>query len=182
MHMKCEQFLESYSDFVDGLLDQSADVACEEHETRCPSCSRYARVMREGVDLFRDLPAAETASDFSPRLRHRLYHVEDNIPWAAAHPGGSAAILAVAAVGLLSLFWLPFATQIPVEVQFAPVAVDTPEDVPVASLFQPGPHLESPTVKLLPLAGTTAFAVAPARIEFTTGIRASATDSTQQGR
>lgn len=182
MRMKCEHFLESYSDYVDGLLDEAAEIACDEHVTHCPSCSRYARVMQEGVDLLRELPAAKPATDFSPRLTHRLYHVADNIPWAVAHPGGSAAVLAVAAVGLLSLFWLPFATQIPVEVEFAPVAVDAPEVTPVAALFQPPPHLSMPEAELLPLAGRAAFAVVPARLEFAAEILASTSDSTQPGR
>ena len=157
--MKCEQFLETYSDYVDGLLDETSATACGEHEGECPSCSRYARVMREGVDLFRELPEAEPASDFTPRLQHRLYHVEDNIPWAVAHPGGSAAVLAVAAVGLLSLFWLPFATQIPVEVQFAPVAVDAPDPAESSPLFEEPPFLEPPRQPLLPATTTALFTV-----------------------
>jgi hypothetical protein len=134
--MNCDEYLELYSDFIDGILDEAATAECTEHQDACRSCGRYARVMREGVDLLRNLPTAKPASDFAPRLRHRLYHVEDNIPWAAAHPGGSAAVLAVAAVGLLSLFWLPFAAQIPVEVEFPPVAVDTPESPATPALFQ----------------------------------------------
>ena len=182
MHMKCEQYLESYSDYVDGLLDGSAAGACAEHASQCPSCSRYTRVMREGVDLFRDLPAAEPASDFTPRLQHRLYHVEDNIPWTVAHPGGSAAVVAVAAVGLLSLFWLPFATQIPVEVEFAPVAVQAPEAVPAASLFRSGPHLAPPRIQPFTLVGATGVAVAPARLDIPATTFPTATDSTQPRR
>lgn len=164
MRMRCEHFLESYSDYVDGLLDESAQSECTEHVDGCPSCSRYARVMQEGVDLFRELPSAEPASDFSPRLQHRLYHVEDNIPWAAAHPGGSAAILAVAAVGLLSLFWLPFATQIPVEVQFAPVAVQAPEVPDHSPLFQDGPFFEPPRQPVLPVTTAALFTVRQPRL------------------
>jgi len=171
--MKCEHFLESYSDYVDGLLEESAATACEEHADQCLSCSRYSRVMQEGVGLFRDLPAAHPASDFNPRLQHRLYHVEDNIPWAVAHPGGSAAVLAVAAVGMLSLFWLPFATRIPVEVEFAPVAVEAPENVPVDPLFQPGPHLETPAQPALLATSAAMFLVRRPRLVVPTATLAS---------
>ncbi len=171
--MKCEHFLESYSDYVDGLLDQAATTAFGQHVGQCPSCSNYARVMREGVDLFRELPAAEPATDFTPRLQHRLYHVEDNIPWAVAHPGGSAAVLAVAAVGLLSLFWLPFATQIPVEVQFAPVAVDAPEVPARSPLFDEPPFLAPPRQSVLPTTTAAMFMVRRPRLVVPTATLAS---------
>ena len=51
-------------------------------------------------------------------------------------------MVAVAAVGLLALVWLPFASRIPVEVELAPVAVTAPspaDDVP--SLFSDGPFV-----------------------------------------
>lgn len=179
--MNCEHFLESYSDYADGLLEDSAQSECTEHVDRCPSCSRYVRVMQQAVDVFRELPSAEPASDFAPRLRHRLYHVEDNIPWAAAHPGGSAAILAVAAVGLLSLFWLPFATQIPVEVQFAPVAVQAP-DVPESSpLFQEGPFFEPPRQPVLSVATVSLIPVRRPRLVIPRTARESTSESVRPG-
>ncbi len=178
--MTCEHFLESYSDYVDGLLDESAATACEAHAEACASCSRYSRVMQEAVGLFRELPPAEPAGDFTPRLQHRLYHVEDNIPWAAAHPGGSAAILAVAAVGMLSLFWLPFATRIPVEVEFPPVAVEVPENMPVHALFLPGPHLDPPAQPALVPTGAAMFLLRRPRLVVPTTLASEA--SSRPGR
>ncbi len=142
--MDCERFLERYSDFVDGLLDEARISECESHLEECPACARYSHVVDTGLRIFRDLPEAEPARDFAGRLRHRLYHVEDSIPWATRHPGGSAALFAVAAVGLLSLFWLPFATQMPVEVEFAPVAVAVPQSPAAAALFRGGPFFDTP--------------------------------------
>jgi hypothetical protein len=59
-----------------------------------------------------------------------------------ARPGGSAALVAVAAVGLLAIVWLPFASRIPVEVELAPVSVSAPAPATeVPSLFSNGPFV-----------------------------------------
>jgi hypothetical protein len=56
--------------------------------------------------------------------------------------GGGAALVAMAAVGLLAVVWLPFASKIPVEVELAPVAVTAPATgAEVPSLFSPGPFV-----------------------------------------
>jgi hypothetical protein len=145
--MDCDQFLEGYSSYLDERIAPGERRRFVEHMDDCSSCARYDRVMRRGLEVVRDLPEAEPSPDFLPRLRHRLYHIKDGIPLDSAR-GGSAALVAVAAVGFLALAWMPFATRVPVEVELPPVAVEAPveaADREVPSLFQPGPFLDRGT-------------------------------------
>ena len=142
--MDCQEFLEGYSSYLDGVAGPSELDAFDEHLEACEACARYDRVVQRGLKVFRNLPKVHTSSDFLPRLRHRLYHVDDDIPERSRTSGGSAALVAVAAVGILALTWMPFATRVPVEVELPAVSVEAPpperaESLP--SLFDRGPFL-----------------------------------------
>lgn len=142
--MECKEFLEGYSSYLDGLAGEDERRAFREHLDGCESCARYDRVVQRGLRAFRNLPRLDPSDDFLPRLRHRIYHLQDDIPLSSARHGGSAALLAVAAVGLLALAWLPFASQVPVEIQLPEVAVERPVEVEegsVPSLFDRGPFV-----------------------------------------
>lgn len=142
--MQCEDFLEGYSEFMDGRLAPSEHEAFDRHLEACDACARYHRVVQRGLFIWRNLPDLHPSPDFLPRLRHRLFHVDDEAR-LAPRTLGSAALIAVAAVGMLALAWLPFATRVAVEVELPPVAVETPtpRSTPAASpsLFGPGPFL-----------------------------------------
>lgn len=142
--MECKEFLEGYSAYLDGVVSREEKEAFRQHLEACEACARYDRVVQRGIEIFRDLPRPDPSPDFLPRLRHRLYHIEDGIPFDSARHGGSAALVAVAAVGLMALAWLPFATRMPVEVELPTVAVEAPppeaeRDLP--SLLDPGPFV-----------------------------------------
>lgn len=142
--MDCQEFLEGYSSYLDGVASTSEQEAFDDHLECCEACARYDRVVQRGLKVFRNLPRVRTSSDFLPRLRHRLYHVDDAIPERSRTSGGSAALVAVAAVGILALAWMPFATSVPVEVELPAVSVEAPppesaESLP--SLFDRGPFL-----------------------------------------
>jgi hypothetical protein len=122
--MQCEEFISSYSSYRDGLLDPEREKRFEDHLSACESCARYDRVVRKGTQVLRDLPRTEPSPDFLDRLRHRIYHVRDGIPLTAER--GGPAVVAVAAMGLLAFAWLPFATQMSVEVELPAVAVEEP--------------------------------------------------------
>lgn len=152
--MECREFLEGYSSYLDGLVGEDDLRSFRAHIESCESCARYDRVVQRGLKVFRNLPRLDPSPDFLPRLRHRIYHVQDDIPLSSVRHGGNAALLAVAAVGLLALAWLPFASQVPVEVQLPEVAVErpaSPEDGSVPSLFDRGPFVT-------PAAGVSAWA------------------------
>lgn len=141
--MSCDQFIERYTDFRDDLLDAGTRAEIERHLGECPCCARYHRVMQKGLELLSDIPPAESSDDFMPRLRHRLYNVDCGVAEGRRSFGGSAALVGVAAVGLLALFWLPFAASVPLEMELAAVSVQPPppgsDDLP--SLFRRGPFV-----------------------------------------
>lgn len=142
--MDCDEFLRGYSEFRDRRCPFPVRSQFEEHLESCDSCRRYDRVLRRGVHVLRRLPTPCPSSDFLPRLKHRIYHLEDGIGPVDGSPAGTVALTAMAAVGLLALAWLPFALQAPVaEVQLAPVAVERPEGAPTmaASVFGQGPFI-----------------------------------------
>lgn len=145
--MKCDQFLRGYSDFRDGWLDAAQRRKFEDHLQQCDGCRRYDRVVRRGVQVLRSLPAPSPSPDSLPRLKHRIFHEEDGLPLSAS-AGGSAALVAVATVGILALAWLPFALRTPVELELPTVSVDAPavEGAPASSsasssLFSDGPFV-----------------------------------------
>ncbi len=127
--MQCEEFLEGYSEFLDGRLGKERRAAFEAHREACCICGRYDRVVQRGLSVWRNLPDIDPSPDFLPRLRHRLYHVDDEAHLSQSRHVGSAALIAVAAVGMLALAWLPFATRMTVEVELPPLAVEAPADV-----------------------------------------------------
>lgn len=139
--MDCGEFLEGYSDYSDGLRTPEQLRDFDSHLRECRTCARYHRVVEQGIDLFRHLPRPDASPDFLPRLRHRLYHIDDHTV-LGSRLGGGAALVAMAAVGLLAVVWLPFASRIPVEIELAPVAVTVPApSAEVPSLFSPGPFV-----------------------------------------
>ena len=141
----CDQFIEQYTDNGDRLLDAALLTEFETHLADCPCCARYHRVMLRGLELLSDIPLPESSDDFMPRLRHRLYNVDCGVAEGRRSFGGSAALVGVAAVGLLALFWLPFAASVPLEMELAAVSAQPPppgsQELP--SLFRSGPFVST---------------------------------------
>jgi len=144
--MDCEKFIDRYTEYRDGLLSAGEQARFEQHLKGCPSCRRYGRVLTRGLALWRGLPPATTSPDFTPRLQHRLYHVDDAGKLSPRQHLGSAALVAVASVGLLAVTWLPFATRVSFEVELPAVAVELPAPQMLdryPSLFDEGPYMMS---------------------------------------
>jgi hypothetical protein len=141
--MSCDRFIELYSDFRDGVLGPQECAELEAHRESCPCCARYHRVMQRGLEILSTVPSAESSDDFMPRLRHRLYNVDCGVTESRKRFGGSAALIGVAAVGLLALFWLPFAATVPVEMELPPISAQAPlpgaDELP--ALFRSGPFV-----------------------------------------
>ncbi|MFW6039697.1 MAG: anti-sigma factor family protein [Gemmatimonadota bacterium] len=147
--MQCKGFLDGYTDFRDGRLAPDRELEFRAHMEACSACERYDRVLRSGLELLSELPEPAASDDFMPRLQHRLYNVEQGVLDSSSNRFlGSAALVAVAAVGLLALFWLPFAASVPIEVELPAVAAERPpeqlvtdqEEVP--SLLRSGPFVQ----------------------------------------
>lgn len=147
--MQCTAFLQGYTDFRDGRLAPDREAEFRAHIEACSACERYDRVLRSGIELLSELPEPELSDDFMPRLRHRLYNVDQGVLDSSSNRFlGSAALVAVAAVGLLALFWLPFAATVPVEVELPAVAAERPpeqlvtDEEQVPSLLRSGPFVQ----------------------------------------
>lgn len=152
--MSCDEFIQGYSEYRDGQLSAEARVRFERHLSRCDHCARYHSVVDRGVGLWCDLPGAEPSPDFLPRLQHRLYHVDDAARLTSRRALGSAALVAVATVGLLAVTWLPFATRMTVEIELPPVAVKVPAAAAAQrqpGLFDDGPYISNTRRFLMPI-------------------------------
>ncbi|MCG8469229.1 MAG: zf-HC2 domain-containing protein [Gemmatimonadetes bacterium] len=142
--MVCKEFIDRYTDYRDELLSSDERARFEEHLEDCESCRRYERVLSRGLTLWRGLPVASASPDFLPRLQHRLYHVEDAGKLSTRRHLGSAALVAVASVGLLAVTWMPFAARASIEVELPAVAVEVPVTFVAdgqPSLFEEPPYV-----------------------------------------
>lgn len=156
--MLCQEFIQRYSEYADDRLPPEERVRYEAHRRTCRGCDRYHAVVCRGVDAYRSLPPVHPSPDFFPRLQHRLYHVDDAGRLSNGRHLGSAALVAVAAVGFLALAWLPFATRMSVEVELPAVAVEAPvgwvDVAPERSLFGRGPYVAPVTRYWVPIQPT----------------------------
>lgn len=135
--MNCNHFLERFSDYEDGLLPESARMECEDHLGACPSCSRYVDVIRKGRSMLSMLPPVEVGEDFTPRLQHRLYHVEDGESLVREREAGSGttAVTLLAMTVLLALAaWSPTVKR-PLVVELPAIVVNEPPPRPVRLIY-----------------------------------------------
>lgn len=172
--MDCSEFLEGYSGFHDHRIGEAERRRYRAHLEHCGSCRRYHRVLRRGLRAVRDLPRVKASTDFFPRLQHRLFHLRDGTPVSPSRTAGSAAVIAVAAVGLLALAWLPFASRAPLEVRLPAVAVEAPPPSPqepgaLPSLFEPGPFVIPAIRRTAPHSRVPGWLTDGRRIELSSG-------------
>ena len=134
--MTCQEFLARYSEYLDELLDPMEAARVHHHLSRCASCARYDRVMRQGLELVRELPLVEPSPDFEPRLQHRLFHVRDE--QADERASGASAVVALAIAGMLAaIAWSPLLRQDPLTI-----------DLPAVQARAPGAELRAPAFSL----------------------------------
>lgn len=123
--MDCIEFLSRYSEYVDRVGGGGAETAAfEGHLRTCPSCARYHRVVRRGCDMIRTLPPVQPSEDFLPRLRHKLYHLEDELSQRPALTG-STVMGVVLILGFIAAAWVPALIHRH-EVVLPPIVVEAP--------------------------------------------------------
>jgi hypothetical protein len=123
--MDCEGFLEGYSDFLDGQLEEHPFSEYTRHLQACPDCAEYHRVMRRGLRLVRQLDPPETAPDFAPRLE--LHHFDSSGRGATNREYARAVMVAgLTAVSLLFFASLPVMRPGGGAVELPPVVIETP--------------------------------------------------------
>ncbi|MEO5510188.1 MAG: hypothetical protein ABIS27_06120 [Longimicrobiales bacterium] len=101
----CSVFLEDHSAYLDEFLSDAEAARHEAHAQICGSCGRYARVLGQGLSMVRELPELEASAHFEERLRHRIFHIEDEA--ASAGRGGRTIIGIAAAAAIALIAWSP---------------------------------------------------------------------------
>jgi len=140
--MNCSDVVAKFTDYLDGTASESEMAAIDEHLDGCASCVRYRNVLVHGADLLRSLPEPELRDDFEPRLKHRLFHVDDERVLGSHAASGAPALTVLGiAVLLTAIAWSPTLFSGAPVVELAPIVVDrAPQRSPVrpASVTPPG--------------------------------------------
>ena len=125
--MTCTEFLEGFSDWMDGVSDDASSVAFEHHRESCGECARYTRVYQEGRMLLQAFSSVPVDEDFAPRLESRIHQLrnEEAIARTMGTGGSTMAVLSIAAV-LLMVAWSPLLFIRPIQVELAPITVNRP--------------------------------------------------------
>lgn len=131
--MNCSDLVAQLTDYLDGRTSEAEGEAIEAHLAGCSSCVRYKNVVEHGPELLRSLPAPELREDFRPRLKHRLYHVDDERVLAAHAASGTPALTVVGiAILLTTVAWSPTLFSGAPSVELPPIVVNRePTRLPV---------------------------------------------------
>jgi hypothetical protein len=75
----------------------------------CAKCARYHEVVSRSVALLGLMPEADLTESFRPRLRHRLFHLEDGGSLARTGKGSAAPAMMVVGMAVLlsAVAWSP---------------------------------------------------------------------------
>jgi anti-sigma factor RsiW len=68
--MDCREFRETYTDLLDGLLEEADEIRFHVHMAECPPCHRFDQAYRIGVSALRGLPRPRTSRTFTARVLH----------------------------------------------------------------------------------------------------------------
>lgn len=94
MNSRCEEFRTLWTEWHDGRLDSETAERFAAERTRCPSCARYDRQMRELVHALGELPLPDRQDHL--RVRSTKPRAHRTRAWATA-----AAIVVAFAAGVL---------------------------------------------------------------------------------
>lgn len=123
--MNCSDFVARFTDYVDGSACRGDVEAMDRHLDACGSCRRYRIVFEHGASVLRSLPQPELREDFEPRLRHRIYHLDD-LQKLSDHSASGTPALSVLGIALVltAVAWSPtLRGELPV-VELDPIVVD----------------------------------------------------------
>jgi anti-sigma factor RsiW len=137
--MNCTEVVSHFSDYLDGTASEADVAEIDRHLGECTTCVRYHNVLVHGTAVLRTLPEPELREDFVPRLRHRLYHVDDERT-LHAHASSGAPAMTVLGIALLltAVAWSPLLVSRAPVVQLAPIVVDrAPERAPFRPASSP---------------------------------------------
>ncbi len=126
--MDCSEFLSQFSEFYDAPRGAPVRLEAEAHIAACGKCARYHEVVSRSVALLHEMPKAELAESFRPRLQHRLFHLNDG--GSVARSGRGSAIPAATVLGMAILLtgiaWSPMIGSGVPEVHLPAIVVSGP--------------------------------------------------------
>jgi hypothetical protein len=100
--MICQEFLNRYSEFRDGLVAAPRELRrFQRHLVQCASCRRYDAALRRGVEALQNVDTIEPSRDFRRRLDARLARERAGAAAVPASAGLVAAMLVLVALSLL---------------------------------------------------------------------------------
>jgi anti-sigma factor RsiW len=98
--MDCREFHETYTELLDGLLEEADEIRFHEHAALCAECRRFDRAYRLGVSVLQDLPYPRSSRAFTARVLNSVRNdPNDRSPFAV--PGLVGAALVAALIGVL---------------------------------------------------------------------------------
>lgn len=145
--MTCSEFIEGFSDYVDGVGEPAHMEAARAHLDACASCLRYDRTYRQGIDLLRSFPDVAVHDGFVPELDKRLRRdTALALEGLGRRPISSwspvTMVLGMALV-LVGAAWSPALLSRTVQVDLPPIQAQTPR---VRAL----PLVRMPDISFLP--------------------------------
>jgi anti-sigma factor RsiW len=144
--MTCDEFLDRYTEFRDGLLTSPGEARrFERHLAQCASCRSYEVALRRGVRALQAVDVLLPSADFRTRLESRLRN-EGLLPGATppGRAGIAAALFIAVAIALLALAGVKRA-----DVSHAPTLPPVPFPKPVAQAGVPFVSFQDPRASVV---------------------------------
>ncbi len=137
--MDCEEFLQSFSDFLDAEFEKHPLEEYNEHLESCTECGEYDRVVRRGLRLVRDLDIPEPVADLMPRLQRSFLAYRDRTEVIGEYVR-AAGIIGLAVTGVMLVAAMPVLRPGSGVLELPPVVVEVETEVGRShSLWGPPP-------------------------------------------
>ncbi|MEJ2540089.1 MAG: hypothetical protein P8188_08985 [Gemmatimonadota bacterium] len=128
--MTCSDFIQGFSDYVDGVGDpEQLEAACS-HVERCASCRGYEETYRRGVQLLRSFSDLTVRDGFEPELDRRIREETamalESLGRRSVSSGSSMTMLVGMALILVGAAWSPLLFSRVVQVELSPIQAAAP--------------------------------------------------------
>lgn len=142
--MECDEFLQSFSDFLDAEFEKHPREEYTQHLESCAECGEYDRVMRRGLRLVRELDAPEPVPEFMPRLQ-RSFLAQRERSEVLGEYAKAAGIAGLTISGVMLLASIPLLRPNGDALELPPVVVEIETSVGRShSLWGPPPSFAVP--------------------------------------
>lgn len=129
--MTCSEFIEGFSDYIDGVSNIDVIEAAKTHLQDCESCRRYEHTYRRGVTLLKGFSDIEVHDGFEPELERRLRRdtalALESLGRRPAFSGSPMTMVLGMALVLVGAAWSPFLFSGGEEVDLRPIRAAAPQ-------------------------------------------------------